>query len=119
MLIRLVPVVVVVSLAFAASGFAQPGKITDPAVAARRLYEAWRARDRRAALKIADKAAVDKLLSVRWRAMRAKGCEHRDGGEGFQCVYEDARRDLRLAVIVEGGASAGYGVTAVSFSSEE
>ena len=96
---------------------AQPGKITDYRVAAQRLYQAWRTHNRVAALRVASREAVDKLLSVRWRAMRSKGCQRR--GEGFQCVYEDRTLDLRVAFVIEGGVSAGYAVTSVSFSTEE
>ena len=67
---------------------------------------------------MAERATVGKLFGVRWRAMRPKGCERRDEG-GFQCVYYDAANDLSLAINVAGGASAGYGVESVSFSSEE
>ncbi len=106
-----------VMLCAASAGEAQPGKITDYKVAAQRLYAAWRANDRRAALRVATPEAVDKLLSVKWRAMRAKGCQRSD--EGVQCVYEDPKLDLRIAFEIAGGVSAGYGVAAVSFSSEE
>ena len=106
-----------VAICVAGPAAAQPGKITDYKVAAQRLYQAWRANDRPAALRVASKAAVDKLLSVTWRAMRSKGCQRAD--EGFQCVYEDPKLDVRVAFTIDGGASAGYGVTAVSFSSEE
>jgi hypothetical protein len=71
-----------------------------------------------AALKVAGRETVDKLFSVRWRAMRSKGCRRRDEG-GFQCIYYDAKNDLSLAINVDGGASAGYGVESVSFSTEE
>ena len=97
---------------------AQPGKITDPKVAATRLYDAWRRKNRAAALKVAERETVDKLFGVRWRAMRPKGCERRDEG-GFQCVYYDSKNDISLAINVAGGASSGYGVESVSFSTEE
>lgn len=96
----------------------QAGKITDPKVAAARLYDAWRRRKRSAALQVAERETVDKLFGVRWRAMRAKGCERREAG-GFQCIYYDAKNDLSLSINVDGGASAGYAVESVSFSTEE
>jgi hypothetical protein len=104
--------------AFNASASMQPGKITQPGVAASRLYDAWRRKNRIAALKVAERETVDKLFSVRWRVMRSKGCQRRDEG-GFQCIYYDAKNDLSLAINVEGGASAGYSVESVSFSTEE
>ncbi len=93
------------------------GRITDPKVAASRLYNAWRAGRRSAALRVATPEAVDKLFGVRRRAMKFVGCRNKDEG-GFQCVYRDARLDLSLALEVDGGASAGYSVVSVSFSSE-
>ena len=109
----------ILSALFASSGaLAQPGKITDYRIAAQRLYQAWKTHDRAAALRVAPADAVDKLLGVKWRPMRSKGCRQRDEG-GFQCVYEDPKLDLRVAFTIDGGVSAGYGVSAVSFSSEE
>ena len=106
-----------VLLCVSSTGEAQPGKITDYKMAAQRLYAAWRTNDRKAALRVATPEAVDKLLSVKWRAMRSKGCQRSD--EGFQCVYEDPKLDLRIAFEIAGGVSAGYGVASVNFSSEE
>ncbi len=104
------------SMTLAASGSAQ---IKDPTAVAKKLYEAWRLRARRSALRVADKSAVTKLFSVRWRAMHFEGCKSRDEG-GYECVYRDKKLDLSLAMIVDGGVSAGgYSVTSLSFSSEE
>lgn len=90
-----------------------------PATIARQFYEAWHAKSRSAALKVADKEAVDKLFSARWHAMAFAGCNQRDEG-GFECVYKDAKDDFSLAMILDGGASlGGYDVVSVSFSSEE
>jgi hypothetical protein len=61
----------------------QPGKISDPKVAASRLYQASRAGRRSAAVKVATTGAVDKLFGVRRRAMRFEGCRHYSkGGSG-------------------------------------
>lgn len=90
-----------------------------PQAAAQSLYQAWRVKNRKTALKVADKSAVDKLFSTRWRALKFKGCTNRDEG-GFECIYNDAKLDLSIAFILDGGASAGgYSVVSVSFSSEE
>ena len=90
-----------------------------PATIAKQVYDAWHAGARKAALKVADKHAVDKLFGVRWRAMAFKGCSQRDEG-GFECIYTDAKNDFSLAMIVDGGASlGGYNMASVSFSSEE
>lgn len=93
-------------------------KITSPEVAARRLYEAWKKHDRKEAKVVATNEAVLKLFETNFRPMKLKGCEHVD--EGFQCIYHDAVEDLfDISFNVEGGTSAGYNVTSVSFSSEE
>ena len=94
-------------------------QIKDPALVAKKLYAAWHLRSRRSALRVADKSAVTKLFSTRWRVMHFEGCKNRDEG-GFECIYRDKKLDLSLAMIVDGGVSAGgYNVTSLSFSSEE
>ena len=51
--------------------------------------------------------------------MKFEGCSRRDEG-GFECIYRDKKLDLSIAMIVDGGVSAGgYNVTSVNFSSEE
>lgn len=94
-------------------------QIKDPVLVAKRLYAAWRLRSRRSALRVADKSAVTKLFSVRWRVMRFEGCKNRSEG-GYVCIYRDKKLDLSLAMMVDGGVSAGgYSVTSLSFSSED
>jgi hypothetical protein len=94
-------------------------QIKNPKLVAQKLYQAWHLKARRAALKVAAKEAVEKLFGVRWRRMRFEGCKQREEG-GFECVYRDERNDLSMAMIVDGGASAGgYNVASVSFSTEE
>jgi len=89
-----------------------------PDAAAKALYNAWKLKSRKAAMKVADRSAVTKLLSTRWRTMKFEGCKNRDEG-GFECIYRDKKLDLSIAMIVDGGVSAGgYNVTSVSFSSE-
>ncbi len=99
-----------------ASATIQKGKITNPGVAAQRLYNAWKKRSKKAALKVASSAAVSKLFSIKWRPMKFKGCTNTGGS--FECIYRDAGLDLDLAMVIEGGASAGYHVESISFSSE-
>ena len=94
----------------------QKGKITNPSVAAQRLYSAWMKKSKKAALNVASSEAVSKLFSTKWRPMKFKGCQNTGGS--FECIYRDAKLDLDLAMVVEGGASAGYHVESVSFSSE-
>ena len=94
-------------------------QIKNPKLVAQKLYRAWHLKARRVALKVAAKEAVEKLFGVRWRAMKFEGCKQLEEG-GFECVYRDARNDLSMAMIVDGGASAGgYNVASVSFSTEE
>jgi hypothetical protein len=101
-----------------AAAFVQPGKISDPKIAASRLYAAWRTKSRARASQVATDEAVKKLFGVRWRPLQFKGCQLESDGV-FQCVYHDPKGLFDVSFNVEGGASAGYGVTSVSFSSEE
>lgn len=94
----------------------QKGKITDPGVAAQRLYGAWKKNSKKAALKVASTEAVSKLFSTKWRPMKFKGCQNTGGS--FECIYHDAKNDFDLAMVIEGGMSAGYHVESLSFSSE-
>ena len=107
-------------VALSAMGAAVAGLVKQPpATLAKRFYDSWHAKSRSAALKVADKEAVDKLFGVRWHAMAFAGCQPRDEG-GFECIYKDAKGDCSLAMIVDGGASlGGYNVVSVRFSSEE
>lgn len=113
-------------LAFAAWPLPGPGRVisaglsrSSPEVLAKSLYQAWRQGKRKTALGIAEKSAVAKLFSVKWRAMKFGGCHVRDEG-GFECLYTDTANDLSLAMIIEGGASlGGYNISELSFSSEE
>ena len=99
-----------------AAAVIQKGKITNPRVAAQRLYNAWKMKSRKAGLKVASSEAVSKLFSTKWRPMQFRGCQNTGGS--FECIYRDAKLDLDVAMVVEGGASAGYHVESVSFSSE-
>ncbi|MBA2732105.1 MAG: hypothetical protein H0U54_04345 [Acidobacteria bacterium] len=101
---------------WSAAATIQKGKITNPRVAAQRLYNAWKKKSKKSALKAAAPAAVGKLFSVKWRPMKFKGC-HNTGGS-FDCIYRDSKLDLDISMVVEGGASTGYHVESVSFSTE-
>jgi hypothetical protein len=106
-------------LIFAFSLSAQTNQNKEPKLVAQKLYAAWHLKNKKSALKIADKDAINKLFSVKWRAMKFEGCNRRDEG-GFECIYRDAKIDFSLAMIVEGGVSVGgYNVTSLSFSTEE
>jgi len=115
---RNITISLICTVFLASSVFANPVQIMIPRLAAQKLYQAWHLKNRRAALKAADKEAVNKLFGARWRAMKFEGCSHRDEG-GFECIYRDTKIDLSIAMIVDGGISAGgYNVVSVSFSSE-
>jgi hypothetical protein len=106
-------------LAALASPLTSLSQTKDPKLAAQKLYNAWHLKSRRSALKVADKSAVTKLFSTKWRVMKFEGCTRRDEG-GFECIYRDKKLDLSIAMIVDGGVSVGgYNVSSVSFSSEE
>jgi len=79
-----------------ASATVQKGKITNPSVAAQRLYSAWKKKNKRAALKVATPVAVSKLFSVKWRTMRFKGCQNTAGS--FDCLYHDLKLGLDLTM---------------------
>ena len=106
------------AIPFSSSTEARDKVVPNPKMAAQNLYKAWRTKNRKAALKVASKDAVNKLLSVRWRVMTFKGCKNMEEG-GFECIYRDAKNDFDLAMIVEGGVSVGgYHVESLSFSTE-
>jgi hypothetical protein len=93
---------------------AAPPRVSDPAVAAGRLFGAWRAGDRRRALQVATAAAVDDLFAVTTSSPpRFAGC--RSQLPRFRCHYwiPDAVGVFYVDMLVEGGASAGYRVVAV------
>jgi hypothetical protein len=91
-----------------------PQRISDPVVAARWLYDSWRAGDRRRALRFASSTAVDALFAVSpSRSLRYSHCNLRLAG--FDCVFVFATPTPSPDAVmrVEGGASAGYRVTSV------
>lgn len=102
-------------LALASTASAQT-IIKTPSEAAQGLYQAWSKKKRKTARNFAGEPAVNKLFDTRRRAMKFKGCARREEGD-YECVYEDAKNDLSLAMIVK-VFRAGCRVTSVSFSSE-
>ena len=96
------------------------GMPRSPEAAAQSLYKAWKAHARKAARRVATPGAVAKLFGARAQAMSFRGCHVREGEGGFECIFVEPSLDLSLAMIVDGGASAGgYNVTSLGFSSEE
>jgi hypothetical protein len=90
-------------------------RISDPQVAADRLVDAWVRGDRAAARKLAGAAVTDRLFGEAppARPPAALPCRLAQPGV-FVCSYPFAER-AELTVVVEGGASAGYGVSGVEF----
>jgi hypothetical protein len=90
-------------------------RISDPQVAADRLVAAWVRGDRAAARKLAGGPVTDRLFgeSPPARTPAAQPCRLAQPGV-FVCSYPFAAH-AELTVVVEGGASAGYGVTGVEF----
>ena len=88
-------------------------RISDPQVAADRLVDAWVRGDRSAARKLAGEAVTNRLFveSPPARTPAALPCRLADLAL-FVCSYPIAER-AELTIIVEGGASAGYGVSGV------
>jgi hypothetical protein len=90
-------------------------RISDPQVAADRLVAAWVRGDRVAARNLAGGAVTDRLFSESppSQSPEALPCRLADPAV-FVCSYPIAER-AELTILVEGGASAGYGVSGVEF----
>jgi hypothetical protein len=91
------------------------GRVSDPQVAADRLVDAWMRGDRAAARRLAAEATVDRLFGETppAQAPAALPCRLADLAV-FVCSYPIAER-AELTVVVQGGASAGYGVNGIEF----
>ncbi len=101
----------------AAFSSVQDGFIRDPEVAARKMYDAWQAKNQKAAAEIAEAAAVTKLFGLTVQPLTFTHCQ-RTGDGVFECVYHDAKTNFEVWFRVIGGASAGYHVGSVSFSTD-
>jgi Domain of unknown function (DUF4232) len=90
-------------------------RISDPQVAADRLVAAWVRGDRVAAGELTSRAVTDRLFSESppARTPVAQPCRLADLGV-FVCSYPVAER-AELSIFVQGGASAGYGISGVEF----
>jgi uncharacterized membrane protein len=90
-------------------------RISDPQVAADRLVDAWIRGDPATARKLASRAVSDRLFSESPPAQTPVALPCRPAGPAvFVCSYPLADR-AELTIIVEGGASAGYGVSGIEF----
>jgi hypothetical protein len=91
--------------------------LSDPQVAADRLVAAWVGGDRTAARNLTNQAVTDRLFSESPPAHlpAALPCRLVPNLAVFVCSYPIAE-GAELSLFVEGGASAGYGVSGVEFS---
>jgi hypothetical protein len=91
-------------------------RISDPQVAANRLVAAWVRGDRVAARRLTSQAVTDRLFSEAppGKSPVALPCRLVADLAVFVCSYPVAER-AELSLFVEGGASAGYGVSGVEF----
>ena len=89
-----------------------PGRFGRPEDAATHLYNAWRAGDREKAALSGQPGAVSYLFSLPEYpgGFTLQGCSYRDAG--YDCRFEGAAEALLMRV--EGRASAGWRVVAVS-----
>jgi hypothetical protein len=96
------------SRAASPSGASSPAKT--PEAAARALYNAWKAKDRQAALKVATPAAVNALFADKFFPMQFVEC--RKGEEVF-CTFDYEAGGLFM--LMEGDAARGYRVKAIDY----
>jgi hypothetical protein len=91
------------------------GRISDPQVAADRLVTAWLDGDKSAARKLTTTAVVDQLFAETPPEEQppALPCSLYEPGV-FACAYTLAER-AEMVLVVRGGASAAYTITAVTF----
>jgi hypothetical protein len=102
--------------------FARPSplsdRVSDPKVAGDRLVKAWLAGDRAAAAKVATSKVVSGLFAADRSGQEVKWdsrCRN-VAPATFSCIYDLEPGQTDLALIVEGGASAGYIVTSFEFA---
>lgn len=101
----------------AAANTSQTGSdVFSPEIAAQRLYQAWKSRNRRAALKVARRNAVNDLFQDRWVLM--KPGKNFCAGEDFKytCTYFN-KDGLVLEMGVDKVTSMTYEVTSISLFS--
>jgi len=88
-------------------------RFSDPALAARYLFDAWQAGDRQRALQAASPTAVRSLFAFApTQKLRFTGCRYLS--LGYDCFYSSTDVGLYyLGMRVQGGASAGYRVVSI------
>jgi hypothetical protein len=90
-------------------------RISDPAEAAKRLFDAWQAGDRQRALQVATPGAVSELFALD-RRPRPRFTTCRSELPRFRCHYAipTANGVFFVDMLVAGGASAGYRVVDIA-----
>ena len=90
--------------------------VLSPEIAARRLYQAWKKRDRRAALNVATRQAVNDLFQEKWGPMKPgkNFCEGEDFN--YTCTYYNDGGGV-LEMGIGKAASMTFQVTSVSLFS--
>ena len=90
-------------------------RVSDPQVAANRLVDAWMRGDQVAARKLTGQTVTDRLFSESPPAKTPAALPCRLAHPAvYVCSYPLAEH-AELTIIVQGGASAGYGVSGVEF----
>jgi hypothetical protein len=88
-----------------------------PAQAAQNLYAAWQKKNRSKARQVTHDAAIEKLFGVRRQKMVFKGCAKRAEEGDYECLYENRKNDLTLAMLLV-SRRRGFWIQSLSFSSE-
>jgi hypothetical protein len=90
-------------------------RISDPQVAANRLVDAWMRGDQAAARELTNRTVTDRLFSESPPAKTPVALPCRLAHPAtYVCSYPLAEH-AELTIIVEGGASAGYGISGIEF----
>lgn len=92
-----------------------------PQAASKALFEAWRTKNKVKALQVANKDAVEKLFSTKFRTQR-KLSECQDASDTekglFYCVYEDSEDSLLSVAFYMKKTKKGWFIREVTFSAE-
>jgi hypothetical protein len=88
-----------------------------PEEAAQHLYAAWQKKNKSSARQVTHDEAIKKLFGVRRQKMVFKGCAERKEEGDYECLYENKKNDLALAMLLV-STRRGFWIKSLSFSSE-
>ena len=88
-----------------------------PEQATQNLYDAWQKKSKSKARQVTHDEAIRKLFSVRRQKMVFKGCTERVKERDYECLYENKKKDLTLAMLLV-STRRGFWIKSLSFSSE-